>query len=583
MENREMARSFNPGHTVLGVTLLAGALLVGSAVPAAAQEVSGRMRVLVPAFVGADGKSTRTGERLADQVRRAINQLPTHAPTESKDIRDALRKFQLREADMDCVKWRQLAAQTSIAGLVLCGTLDESTNQVTAGFHPVNGGDAFDVPAFAMQAPEQGAQQVVQSFETYVRQLSLVSYCDDYIRSENWQQALDLCTQATELNPRSVSANYARGSALMNMDPPRNEEAFAAFEKVLEIEPIHADAMLAAGILASKLGRADVSQRYFTEYLAMNPGDENVRITIAHRLANEGDPAGAFRLVEAAASASDATASLLEYAGHFAMNAGLSMQQGGPANGNADQATEMFRKATQMYQRAVDMKGDSIDASVLRNLMLSYRNINETDRALQIGQRLTANSEDAQTWLIYSDVLRDANRNDESIRAMERAIALDPNLPGLGTRRAVTLLEAGRLAEAVAATKQAVAAGQMEASIAENISQQISARGAQHVNARRFDQAVTHFNAAREIGKSDLSIGMANFFHGFALVTQADAILRTATTAAPARQARPLLERAKVLLDGAGGYTAQAAKRAELLQNVQQYMEMADALIRSGR
>jgi tetratricopeptide (TPR) repeat protein len=582
MENREMARSFNPRQTALGATLLAGALLVGGALPAAAQqEVSGRMRVLVPAFVGADGKSTRNGDRLADQVRRAINQLPTHAPAESKDIRDALRKFQLRESEMDCVKWRQLAAQTSVAGLVLCGTLDESTSQVTASFHPVNGGDAFDVPAFALQSPEQGAQQVVQSFETYVRQLSLVSYCDDYIRSENWQQALDVCTQATELNARSVSANYARGSALMNMD--RNEEAFDAFRKVLEIEPIHADAMLAAGILASKMGRTEVSQQYFTEYLAMNPGDENVRITIAHRLANEGDPAGAFRLVEEAAAASDATASLLEYAGHFAMNAGLSMQQAGPANGNTDQATEMFRKATQMYQRAVDLKGDSIDASVLRNLMLSYKNINQTDRALQIGQRLTATSEDAQTWLIYSDVLRDANRNDESIRAMERAIALDPNLPGLGTRRAVTLLEAGRLSEAVAATKQAVAAGQMEASIAENISQQISARGAQHVNARRFEQAVTHFNAAREIGRSDLSIGMANFFHGFALVTQADAILRTATTAGPARQARPLLERAKVLLDGAGGYTAQAAKRAELLQNVQQYMEMADALIRSGR
>jgi tetratricopeptide (TPR) repeat protein len=581
MENQTMARSYTRRNTALGVAVLAGALLVADAGPVAAQEVGSRMRVLVPNFVGPDGQATRNGQRLADQIRRQINQLPTHAPAENKEIRDALRKFQLKENEMDCVKWRQLAAQTNVAALVLCGTLDESTSQVTASFHPVSGGDAFEVPQFALQGPEQGAQQVVQSFETYVRQLSLVSYCDDYIRSENWQQALDLCTQATELNPRSVSANYARGSALMNMD--RNEEAYAAFQKVLEIEPIHADAMLAAGILASKLGRTEDSNRYFNEYLALNPGDENVRLTIAHRLANEGDPAGALRLVEEPASAADATASLVEYAGHFAMNAGLNMQQGGPMNGSSEQATAMFRKAATFYQRAVQMKGDSIDATVQRNLMLAYKNTGDTQQALQIGQRITANSQDAQTWLIYSDVLRDADRGDESIRAMERAQTLDPNLPGIPTRRAVMLLEAGRINEAVQATRQAVSSGQMDAAIAENISQQITQRGVAHVNARRFDQAITHFNAAREIGKSERSIGMANFFHGFALVSQADGILRTATTAGPARQAKPLLERAKVLLEGAGGYSDQAAKRAELLQNVQQYLDMADALIRAGR
>ena len=231
-----MARSFKL-HTTLGVALLAGAVFALEAAPAAAQEVGGRMRVLVPDFIGPDGRSTKNGERIADQIRRQINQLPTHAPAEEKQIKDGLKKFQLKENEMDCVKWRQLASQTNVAGLVLCGTLDEATGQVTASFHPVHGGDAFEVPGFAFQAPEPSATQVVQSFETYIRQLSLVVYCDDYIKSENWQQALDVCTQATELNPRSTSANYARGSALMNMD--RNEDAYAAFQTVLEIDPIN--------------------------------------------------------------------------------------------------------------------------------------------------------------------------------------------------------------------------------------------------------------------------------------------------------------------------------------------------------
>src|SRR5690606_1703424 len=163
---------------------MAGAMLVGSAVPADAQ-VQSRMRVLVPSFVDATGKATRDGGRLADQVRKQINQMPTHAPVEEKAWKDALKKFGLKEADMDCIKWRQLAAQADIAQLVLCGTLNES-GAVTASFHPLAGGDAFDVPQFAFQDPEVSAGTVVQSFQTYVRQISLVLYCDENIQSQNW-------------------------------------------------------------------------------------------------------------------------------------------------------------------------------------------------------------------------------------------------------------------------------------------------------------------------------------------------------------------------------------------------------------
>jgi tetratricopeptide (TPR) repeat protein len=578
MENRKM-RNFNSRQTLFGVALLAGAMLAGNAAPAAAQAQS-RMRVLVPTFVNAEGKSTRDGGRLADQVRKQISQMPTHAPADEKEWKAALKKFSLKESDMDCVKWRQLAAQANVAQLVLCGTLDESSGTVTAGFHPTAGGDAFEVPQFAFQSPEQGAQQVVQAFETYVKQLSLVTYCNDYINSENWQQALDLCTQAIELHPKSVSAHYARGSALMNME--RLEEAFEAYKTVLEIEPIHADAMLAAGILASKLGRADVSQQYFQEYLALNPGDDNVRLSIAHDLANAGEPAGALLLVEEAAQAPDASASLLEYTGHFAMNAGLETLQVGPANGNTDQANAYFQKAIQYYERSIELKGDSADPTVLRNMMLAYKNVGDQEKALAMGRRATTNSDDAQAWLVYSDVLREAGRTEEAITAMDRASSLDPNLSGIAFRKAVMLFGEGKLDQAVAAVKAGLAANSLPADQAENLAQQMAVRGYNVTQEGRPDAALRFFTAAREIGKSERTVGMINFFHGYALVKQADALLREATTAAPARRAMPILERAKVLLEGAGAYTEQASQRANLLQNVQQYIEMARALIDMG-
>ena len=572
-------RNFNSRQTMFGVALLAGAMLAGATAPAAAQTQS-RMRVLVPAFVNEEGKSTRNGSRLADQVRKQIEQMPTHAPAEEKEWKNALKQFDLKEGDMDCIKWRQLAAQANIAQLVLCGELHEGTGSVTAGFHPLAGGDAFEVPQFAFQSPEQSAQQVVEAFETYVKQISLVLYCDENIQSRNWQGALDLCNQAVELNPRSVSAHYARGSALMNMD--RNEEAFEAYRKVLEIEPLHTDAMLAAGILAAKLGRDDVSQQYFQEYLALNPGDENVRLSIAHDLANAGDPAGALRLVEEGAAAPDAGVALLEYTGHFAMNAGLELQNAGPANGNNDEAKAYFQKAIDYYSRAVEMKSDSADATVLRNLMLAYKNVGNEAQALAMGQRATADSQDGQTWLVYSDVLREAGRTNEAIAAMDRAAQLDPNLSGIAFRKAVMLFGEGQIDQAVAAVKAGLASNSMQADQAENLAQQMAVRGYNVTQEGRPEAAMRFFAAAREIGKSERTVGMINFFNGYALVRQADSMLREATTAAPARRAMPILERAKVLLEGAGAYTEQASQRATLLQNVQQYIEMARALIDMG-
>lgn len=540
------------------------------------------MRVLIPPFVNEEGKIVRNGERLADQLRKQVNEMPTHAPADMKDAEAQMKKFGVKMADMNCITWKQLASQMNGVQLVLCGTLDETTKQVTANFEPVGGGaDPFKVQPFTFESPDQGAQQIVQAFGVYVRGLSLALNCRDYIDNQSWQQALDNCNQAIEINPASIGATYSRGTALRNLDRP--EEALEAYKKVLELDPLNKEAMMAAGYVAVQLGQQDQALEYFHQYLQLEPEADQVRLVIASRLAEEGDPAAAVRLLEEATAKPDAGRTVILYAGHFAMNAGLMRQQAGPASGNGDEeATALMRKALEHYERAYQMAPDSADALLLRQMMVAYRGVGNQEKALEIGQLATAApTVDGQTWLVYSDVLREAGRTDESVAALDRAQQLDPQIP-VNSRKAIMFLDEGRLQEAVAAAKAGIASNEIPADVAESISQRITQLGLGHTNAKRFEQAITHYQAAREIGKSERSIGMANFFQGFTLLQQADALLRTATTAGPARQAKPILERAKVLLEGAGGYTDQAAKRAELLQNINQFIEMADALIRAG-
>lgn len=578
----QMARMFEARKLAAGAALMAAVLMAGSVAPAAAQDGS-RMRVLIPAFMTADGKTNRDGERIADQLRKQINEMATHAPVEMKLVDQKLKEFGVKKEDMTCLQWKQLASHVD-AALVLCGIMDDAAGTMAATFEPVGGGvDPFKVPAFPKQDPQAAAQHIVQAFGTYTQGLTLIVTCNDFIQNQSWQQALDACNRALEINPESRGAQYAKGTALLNMD--RNEEALAAFKDILAADPINQDALQAAGYTASKLGQPDVALGYFRQYLEMNPDADEVRLTIAFRLGSEGDPRAALALIEEAANKPDATRTILMYAGHFALNAGLQASQGGPAGDENLQGRDLFQKAITNYERVLTMGSDSTDGVVLANLMNAYRSVGNIEKALEIGTRATQDAGvTGNTWLVYSDVLREAKRIPESIAALDRAVALNPELANqIAARKAQTQMQAGQMAEAVATVKAGLANGSIPQEFAEQISQQVTVAGWNHAQAQRYQQAISHFNTAREIGKSERSVGMANFFHGFALFTQADALLRTATTAAPARQAKPLLEQSRALMQAAGGFTEQAAKRAEVLQNISTYMEIADALIKAGR
>jgi tetratricopeptide (TPR) repeat protein len=569
----------NSRQLIIG-TLLAllalGALGAGTR-PAAAQQ--SRMRVLVPSFEVSNPRS-RVGTQLAEQLRRQINQMPTHAPADARAIRSALRQFSLREDDMTCTQWLQLATHID-ASLVLCGSVDESTQRVTARFLNL-GGDAFEVPEFTMQSLDQAARHIVEAFNTYVRQLALVTFCYDYIQSASWGQALDACDQAVELNPASVTAHYQRGSALTNLD--RHEEALAAFREVLRLDPLNQDAMLHSGILAARLERSEESQDYFRRYLELNPGNVQVRLTIATDLANAGDPAGALKLVEDAMDDPEATGTLWEYAGHFAINAGLKLTEAAAPGATTEEANRFYRVAIRHYDEAIARQGDSLDVTIYGRLMMAHHRTGDLPRALEFGEKATTiTPDDAQAWLFYADVLSSTNRVNDALGAFDRAAQLNPALPNISARKTMLLLEAGRLGEAVATAKAGIARGEIQGDLGESLSQRMTQTGFQLGQQGRFEQSLPYFAAARDIGRSSRSIAMANFFHGYTLIRQGEPIIKDGNNAAAGRRAKPLFEEAKRLLEGAGAYSEQAANRAQLLQQVQQFIDVADALIKAGR
>lgn len=555
---------------MLGVALagVAAALLLAP-VQAHAQT---RFRVLVPALEG-----HKSGAKVADLVRRNIDQMNTHVAIPEKDVKAAIKKVGAKENTMNCLQYRQLMSHVD-AKLVMCGTID-AAGQVTAQFFNPDG-SSYDVPAFAYSTEAAAAEQIQEAFGQYIQMLQVLSFCDDYLNSSQWQDALNNCDKAIELNPKSGHALYGRGSALRAME--RHEEALAAFQKVLEVDPINGDAMMSVAIEASALGQEELSRRYWNEYLELNPGDADVRLSIASTAAKEGDFRGALTIVEAVEAGDTANVVLREYAGHFAMGAAGKIVNANPGAEIPAAAKELFQKALGHYTYVATARPDSLSGIILRNLMVANGALGNVQDALAWGRRAVDHPDtDAQTWSAYADQLRTAGQPEQALAALDRVTQLDPEYAVLA-RRAVIQVELNRLADAVATVKQARTRNELSDVQQDNIAQRLIKTGYEDFQkAKRYDQATVYYNAAREIATSDKTRAMANYLQGYGVYEQARTI-QDKSTVQSARESLPMFERARSLLENSTAYTEGAASRASLLQAINQLIEIQNALIKRG-
>ncbi len=268
-----------------------------AAAPAEAQD-GGRYRVLVPALAPQAGADKDFGKDVGKEVRKALDEFATHAPVEEKILKDALKRFGLKEEDItDCIKARQLAVQIQ-AELVMCGSYSESgdNRQVATKFVVPTTGEEFEVAAFAATQAKQAAAQIAGAFEQYLAQLRLAVFCNDELQRQAWDAAIEQCGKVVEANPNSASNLYNLASAYMNAG--QDDVALTTFEKAIAINAVHQDAILAAGVVAARLGQQEKSQQYLHQYLELNPGNLAVRLKIAADIASAGDPRGALMLVE---------------------------------------------------------------------------------------------------------------------------------------------------------------------------------------------------------------------------------------------------------------------------------------------
>ncbi|MBW3554951.1 MAG: tetratricopeptide repeat protein [Gemmatimonadetes bacterium] len=564
------------------------ALLGWAAAPAAAQDQAGeRYTILVPYLAPQNGADDDFGEDVAKELRKLIEDLHTHQTVSDRDLKAARKKYNLEEKQLyNCVTARQLAMQMGWQ-LVLCGDYVPAGNrqvQVDARFVGATDGE-FEVPEFAASErnPKQAAQQILQSFDRWQRQLSLTLWCKQYLDSKDYESALRNCNEALEINPSSGSALYQKAFVLWEMD--RDEDALAALEQRLELDPINQDALKLAGIVATQIGERERARGYFDRYMELNPGDVGVRLSIATDIANAGDPEGALRFAQQGLENAADNMNLITYMGHFAVNAAAQAEAAVQSGQAVDptKVTEFYQIAADSYSKIFEAQGTETDPAILEKMIIALFKLQRYDEAVALGQRATeARPDNAAIWEAHSRALEESGKTAEALAAIERAESLGSSTPALTQRRAILHLKAGNTAEAVAALQAAVESGTVQPKDAFRII--FGNAYSEKFQKGRLDEAYALLEQAGSLAQTEEDKLARNFWRGYILFQQAQRA-HEPMTAESARRAKPMFERALQLFQAAHGYEKihASADVPKLIDAAQRFIEIEEALIKRGR
>jgi tetratricopeptide (TPR) repeat protein len=549
-----------------------------------AQEASARFRVLVPDVPPQNDASKKFGERLADELRDLINDMATHQPVEEKEIKDALKRFDMKMEDLNCIRTRQLGQQIQ-AELVFCGTYTREGEgwRVEGSFVGANG-EALEVEPVTVEDRGQlaAAQHFFSSLELLVEQVRYAQFCGDYASSQQWETALENCERAIELNPNTVESRYTRAMVLRQEEVNRLEEALEEFRRVLELDPLHEDAMQNAGYVSALMGNDEEARAYYSSYLELNPANAGVRMGVAYQLAQAGDPLGAMQLIEVGLELEPENVDLLEQHGGFAFAAGAELAAGQEMI--PVEAAELYQKALQSFSSVYDLQGDEMDVAQLRSIINAHLNLQQFTEAVAFGERiLETHGEEAQVWSVYADALQRADRVDEAIESLERVRELDPEYPNVSMRQGNWLLNSGRVDDAMPVFREAIQRGEQSPDAVVNL---LFSNGYNDgVRAENWDYGIRVIRLTQEFDASPEIAQRSLFWLGYSLYRRAS-VQQEPQTLETASATLPQFQQALGYLREAASY-AQAnnleGDRQNLLNATNTYIEIQEAIIRRGR
>lgn len=596
-ETREMQRRLPTWPRALAATLIFGAIgtMPGNAQDQSAASTGNKYKVLVPSLERAGDARGNFGKDVAEELRKLIRGMQRHEPVERKEMAESLRKFGLKEDEMNCIHNRQLASHMNTE-LVTCGKFSGNGSSFKLDSVQVIGTktqESFFLQPITASSAKDAATQIFQQFDKYVVTLQQAAFCYDYLSSQQWPLAIENCNAALAVNPTSVRANMGKAFALFSLaiatdpaDQAKLQESLNLYKKVLEASQIEQDAMRMAGIISARLGQQEESRKYFQQYLEMNPGDVQVRLQIANEQNKAGDPEGALKVVEEGLKTDSASVDLLTWGGVFAGIAASKVNQTAPkSNGStvAPEAKALYETASKYYKRLFDLKNGDVEPAIVPQMIQALVVQQRYQEAAEIGGRAVTNPKTAtgRVYQAYANALAAAGSTQEAVAALDAAIAKnDTSVTGLRAQKADVLLRGGDLAGATAAFRDAIAAHETQSDSAANRIWIITMND--QWQKKDWEGLSRFLEAGGEFAQDSLMKAKLAYYNGLGYSQRAPRMDAKSPTAAAAKAALPIWSRAAALLDESAPYGRDQPQYAQTLKGLRDYIAYLNEIIKRG-
>lgn len=518
--------AFRAGWSRMGVALAAALVLALPAV-ATAQQASGRAKVLVVPITSEDGVKKNFGRKVSEEVRDRLKDVTTLAPIGEDAVKNELDRLKLDEDDLGLVQWRQLAGRLD-ADLLLHGTITRASrgNAFHVSFVDARTGDATPIPEFFVQddggrGEKEAADKIMDAVQTQVEYQRALLFCNDYLGSQQYEDAMRNCQQALDMNPNSTSGHYLMGRVEMGLE--NWQAAKENLDVVIDANPAEVDALNSLAYTEAKLGNTDRAMELYREYLGFNPDDASVRMQIAYDLAQAGGYDGAISLLEEGIARDSTNADMWKFLGDVLLNKGTTSDMGGDSAtegtpgaeemANADVTNEdAIRRAVQAYEKVLDIKGSDTDPQILKNVIAAYLQLGDVQEAMRFTERAEGQlPDDASLRSLKADILARNEDYQGAVAAMNEALRLNPDLPRGRTKRGFFKLSAGDEAGALEDLRAAVQQGEDP----EVVAGQLLSKGYNDFYKNgEYDRAVRLFDVATEFAQPGSTRQQLYFFIG---------------------------------------------------------------------
>lgn len=491
-----------------------------------------RERVLLPAFQPEGGLTPRHGERVAAELRRRIDDSPTHSALSGKVMRGAMK--QLRVRDLDRASARRLAAQLGVP-LVVWGTLAPDGDGVRGSVEviEVRSGERFSVGPLRSGDRRELAAALHRAFADGLLGTQVAATCRDHLGAGRHEEALTSCDRALEMVPTSSLALASRAHTLLALR--RYDEARAAFEVARRAAPESVELMLGAGLAASGAGEGERAAEIYQRYAKANPEG---RLPLARRIAQVGDFARAHLLLEAATATLADSADFQRLRFATAAAAGQLLR----ATGDDAAAAPFFRAALDAHA-ALGRIGASLSLDDLQRAAIAHAGLGDVDASIALARDAATRFDTLPAaWSVLATALSDAGRYQEAATAMDRLLAIAPDYEGGFARRAAANLQAGRAAAARADLDEAARRGDGEAA-----ARVFFREGGAAAQAEHFGEAIELLEPAYAHAGAELRPEVA-FFLGYSLAKQGETVARAERVPGRIGQALEMFRRAVTVL-----------------------------------